>query len=62
MGYKALFFDSKCSKFNVGSENARKNQENVFSFLDNCIWNGSGILSVFLIEFWDGSQCVEKES
>ena len=33
-------FFSKCLKFIVDFENAAKNSEKVFCFLDNCIWIG----------------------
>ena len=51
MSYEADFFFSKCSKFNVDSKNAIKNQENVFGFADTCIWTGSGKSSVLLSEY-----------
>ena len=37
-----LNFFSKCSNFNVNSKIAIKKQQNVFGFLDNCIWIGNG--------------------
>ena len=50
MAYEALFFP-KCSKFYGHWENAIKNEENVFSFSDNCILSGSCKLSVELREY-----------
>ena len=50
MGYEALCF-SKCSKFNADLENPVENAKNILSFSDNCIWNGSGQLSVLLREY-----------
>ena len=43
-------FFSKCSKMNVTFKNDIKNSENVFSFLDKCIWNGSGKFTLSLLE------------
>ena len=39
LNYEALFF-LKYSKFNVDSKNAIKVLQNVFGFLDNCVWIG----------------------
>ena len=41
-----VHFLKKCSKLHVDSKNAIKKQQNVFGFLDNCIWIGSGKLSL----------------
>ena len=41
-----LIFFSKSSKFDVDSKNALKKQKNIFGFLDNCIWIGSGKFSL----------------
>ena len=46
-----LIFCLKCSKFNVDSKNAIKNQEKVISFTDNCIGTGSGKLSDLLRQY-----------
>ena len=43
-------FFCKCSKMNLTFKNAIKNWENVFSFLDKCIWNGSGKFTLTLHE------------
>ena len=34
------YFCSKCLKFNLDFKNAERNWENLFCFLDNCIWIG----------------------
>ena len=39
-------FKKKRSKFNGDSKNAIKKQQNVFSLLNNCIWIGSGKISL----------------
>ena len=41
-----FFFFWKCCKFNTDSKNPIKQQQNVFGFPDNYIWNGSGNLSL----------------
>ena len=55
--YEADFF-SKYSKFNAESKNLIKNEENVSSFPDKCIWTGSGKLSIITRIFVVGSQRV----
>ena len=42
---------SKCSKFNVDTNDAIKNEENPFSFPNKFIWTGSEKLSVLLGEY-----------
>ena len=40
--------------YNVDSKNAKKKtkpQQNIFGFLDNCIWIGNGKLSLLLQEY-----------
>ena len=54
------FFFSKCLKFNVDFKNAIKILEKAFSFSDNCIWIGSGKLSLILREH--SCQRVNKQS
>ena len=46
-----MFINTFTAKFNADSENAIKNGENVSNFSDNCIWTGSGKLSVLLREY-----------
>ena len=46
-----LIFVWKCSKFNADSENADKNSEKVFCFLDKCIWIVSIQLSLLIREY-----------
>ena len=41
-----LNFFLKCLKFNLDSKNAMKKQQNVFAFLQNCIWIGNGLFSL----------------
>ena len=41
LSYNGNFF-SKCSNLNVDSKIVMKKRQNVFGFLDNCIWIGNG--------------------
>ena len=42
-----LISDWKCSKFNVDSKTTIKEQQNIFGFLDNCIWIALAINSLY---------------
>ena len=44
-----FYFFSKCSNFNVDFKDATKRQQNVFGFLDNCVWIGNGKFSVLSV-------------
>ena len=46
-----LILLSKSSKLDADSKNAIKLQQNLFGFLDNCIWIGSGKFSPLLREY-----------
>ena len=48
-------FLSKCLKFNPDLKNAGKNWENVFSFLDNCIWIGIVKLSLWRTRYFSSA-------
>ena len=41
-----VIFFSKCSKFEEDFESGEKNSENVFIYLDNCIWYSSCIFQI----------------
>ena len=45
------FVFQKCLKSNVDSKNALRKTEKVFGFSDNCIWIGSGKLSLWLQQY-----------
>ena len=42
---------SKCSTVNLHSKNSIKKQQNVFGFLDSCIWIGNGKFSLLWREY-----------
>ena len=48
---RRVIFVWKCSKFNADSENAEKNSEKVFCFLDKCIWIVCIQLSLLIREY-----------
>ena len=50
LSYEARLF-WKCSKFNLDSKNAIKLQQNIFGFLDSCIWTGGGKFPLLLQKY-----------
>ena len=57
-----IFFFSNYLKFKLDLENARKNWEKVFCFLDNCIWIGMVKLSLWRTRYFSSAANVLRSS